>query len=119
MASERNYSALGWDAKIWDSRFSKDCVPDEFAVDGENKKYVLPDSNGIHPLFKEHKDFFRGVRVDDLTSLPSVGGNGPTAWLDDREYSCQTNRGKPREYQIPLTAAKLHEILKEPVLEVF
>lgn len=116
-------------AKEWNPLFSKhqDFEESRFYLearreivrDGDELKVFLQDfeesGQGTSYLIEELQEFCQGTSLDDLKSGIGVAGQRRAAWLDDRTW-CSDATGKVvREYQNPLTATGLYQILNAPV----
>ncbi|OCK76055.1 hypothetical protein K432DRAFT_307225 [Lepidopterella palustris CBS 459.81] len=114
-------------AKEWDPEFSKDR---KFKKDWSYVEYKRRDLNadgdGISIFLQEFEDsvpscivediseFCKDVRLDDIQIGATRAGTAiqrRAAWLDDRSL-CVEKHGCVREYENPLTAIQLYQMLK-------
>jgi hypothetical protein len=116
-------------AKEWNPLFSKhqDFEESRFYLearreivrDGDELKVFLQDFEESGPgtsyLIEELQEFCQGTSLDDLKSGRGQAGQRASCWLDDRTWCGEPNRNFVREYQNPLTATGLYQILKAPV----
>lgn len=118
----RAYPSKKWNEEFMTDRDFKDEIP-----------YVRL-KNNIQPVFTGIEDFMQdvegsvpcdqvdkvvqfcqGISPADLRSSV-VAGKNRHAWLDDRKYSPENNKGSRREYiGNPLTASQLYQILQARV----
>ena len=116
-------------AKEWHPLFSKHAdfedskfyleTRREIVRDGDELEDFLQDFEESGPgtsyLIEELQEFCQGTSLDHLKSSTGLAGQRRAAWLDDRMW-CSEGSGKfVRDYQNPLTATSLYQILKAPV----
>lgn len=73
---------------------------------------------GASYLIQELQEFCQGTSLDDLKSNTGLARQRRAAWLDDRMWCGEEIGNFVREYQNPLTATDLYQILKEPVCKI-
>jgi hypothetical protein len=68
---------------------------------------------------EEVQKFCEGTCLNYLESGAGISGSQRGAWLDDRSCLTPENSQFVREYENPLTATGLYQILNVPVRKIF
>lgn len=115
-------------ANNWDPVFSthRDLKDDDksfvearrgIGAGGDDLSIFLQDSedSGSPCEVEEVREFCQDASLEDREASTGRAGQRPAAWLDDRNSPHLTGSGNARQYENPLTATELCQLLKEPV----
>jgi len=129
MSNEERGYCHDWYAKEWDPIFStnRDFIDYQSYVEsrrrpdaeGNNLGIFLQDYEDSVPSCKveEVEEFCEDTCLDDLKSVDGAVNQLRAAWLDHRSIPRfgRDSEACVREYQNPLSASTLYQLLKEPV----